>query len=226
MIRTIHLLAIASLTLIFAGSASNRAAAGSIIENFSGAFGPTTTLDGTVLGSDTNFSFQATFDPAAGTIVRGGVATFAAELSIDIAGHGTYTSAPGAIWVVLSDPSFPGLLGNYGVGLSTSTAGFFFGGDFASASHSFTVETVEPTVFSEYVGYATHLPLTIELTSGGSLVINDQGTRAATASLTSAAVPEPSALIVAAEAALLVGAALKAIRGQKPSQPFAPRPLF
>jgi hypothetical protein len=208
MIRTIHLLVIAALTLIFAASASNPAEAGSIIENFSGAFGPTTTLDGTALGSDTNFSFHATFDPAAGTIVRGGVATFAASLSIDIAGHGTYTSAPGAIWVVLSDPSFPGLLGNYGVGLSTSTAGFFFGGDFASASPSFTVETVAPTVFSAYVGYATHLPLTIDLTAGGSLVINDHGTRAATASLGSAAVPEPGTLIVSTEAALLLGAAL------------------
>jgi hypothetical protein len=114
--------------------------------------------------------------------------------------------------VVLSDPSFPGLLGNYGVGLSTSTAGFFFGGDFASVSHSFTVETVAPTVFSEYVGYATHLPLTIELTSGGSLVINDEGATAATASLTSAPVPEPGTLIVSAEAALLLGAALRLAR--------------
>ena len=119
MIRAIQLLVIASLTLMFAAAASDRAEAGLLIENFSGAFGPTTTLDGTALGSDTNFSFQATFDPAAGTIVRGGVATFATSLSITIAGHGTYTSAPGAVSVVLTDPSFPGLPVHYGVGLST-----------------------------------------------------------------------------------------------------------
>jgi hypothetical protein len=209
MIRAIHLLGIASLALMFASAASNRAEAGSLIENFSGAFGPTTTLDGTALGSDTNFSFKATFDPTAGTKVRGGVATFATSLSINIAGHGTYTSAPGAVWAVLTDPSFPGLPGKYGVGLSTSTAGFFFGAEFASASTAFTVETVAPTVFSSYLAYVPNLPLPIELTSGGSLVINDNGTTAATASLTSGAVPEPSALIVAAEAVVLLGVALR-----------------
>jgi hypothetical protein len=201
---------------MFAAAASNRAEAGSLIENFSGEFGPTTTLGGIALGSETDFRFQATFDPTAGTVVERGVATFAASLSINIAGHGTYTSAPGAVWVVLTDPSFSGLLDDYGVGLSTSTAGFFFGAEFASASPAFTVETVAPTDFSSYVKYVSNVPLTIELTSGRSLVINDNGATAATASLTSAAVPEPSALIVAAEAALLVGAALKAVRGQEP----------
>ena len=214
MIRAIHLLVIASLTSMFAAAASSRAEAGSLIENFSGAFGPTTTLGGTALGSDTNFSLQATFDPTAGTKVRGGVATFATSLSINIAGHGTYTSAPEAVSVVLTDPSFPGLPRNYGVGLSTSTAGFFFGAEFASASPAFTVETVSPTAFSSYHAYLTHLPLTIELTSGGSLVIKDNGTTAATASLTSAAVPEPAALIVAAEAVLLLGVAWNGVRSR------------
>jgi hypothetical protein len=209
MIRAIHLRVVASLTLVFAAAASDRAEAGSLIENFSGAFGPTTTLGGAALGSDTNFSYQATFDPTAGTIVRGGVATFATSLCITIAGHGTYTSAPGAVSVVLTDPSFPGLPGNYGAGLSTSTAGFFFGAEFASASPTFTVETVAPAAFSSYLGYVTDFPLTIALTSGGSLVINDSGTTPATASLTSAAVPEPAALIVAAEAVIVLGVALR-----------------
>jgi hypothetical protein len=40
-------------------------------------------------------------------------------------------------------------------------------------------------------------------------VISDNGTTAATASLTNAAVPEPAALIVAGEAVLLVGVALR-----------------
>jgi hypothetical protein len=209
MIRSIHLLVTTSFTLMFAAAASNRAEAGPLIENFSGVFGPTTTLDGSALGSDTNFSFQGTFDPTAGTIVEGGVATFATSLSINIAGHGTYTSAPGAVDVVLSDPSFPQLAGKYGAGLSTSTAGFFFGAAFASASPAFTVETVAPTVFSSYIEYISNVPLTIELTSGGSLVINDNGTTSATASLTSAAVPEPAAPIMAAQAVLLLGVALR-----------------
>jgi hypothetical protein len=51
--------------------------------------------------------------------------------------------------------------------------------------------------------------LTIELTSGGSLVINDNGTTAEMAWLTSGAVPEPSALIVAAQAVVLLGVALR-----------------
>jgi hypothetical protein len=50
-----------------------------------------------------------------------------------------------------------------------------FGADFASASPGFTAETVAPTDFSSYVKSLTHLPLTIELTSGGNLVINDNG---------------------------------------------------
>jgi hypothetical protein len=140
------------------------------------------------------------------------VATFATSLSITIAGHGSYTSAPGAVSVVLTDPSFLGLPGNYGVGLSTSTAGFFFGAEFASASPAFTIETVEPTVFSGFVAYPTNLPLTIELMSGGSLVINDHGSTPATASLTSAGVPEPSGLMIAIEAALLLGAASRLAR--------------
>jgi hypothetical protein len=214
MIRAFHLLGIASLALIFAAAASNRAEASSLTENFSGAFGPTTTLGGTALGSDTSFRFQATFDPTTGTVVRPGVATFATSLSINIAGHGTYTSAPGAVDVVLTDPSFPGLPGNYAVGLSTSTAGAFFGAAFASASPAFTVETVAPTVFARYLEYVTDLPLTIELTSGGSLVINANGTAAAAASLTSAAVPEPAAMIVAAEAVLLLGVASRLPRRQ------------
>jgi hypothetical protein len=209
MIRAIHLLVIATLTLMFAAAASHRAEAGSLIENFSGAFGPTTTLDGTALGSDTNFSFQAAFNSTAGTVVTTGVATFATSLSITIAGHGTFTSAPGAIDVILVDPSYPGLQGNYGVGLSTSTAGAFFGAAFASASPAFTVATVAPTAFSSYLEYVVDVPLTIGLTGGGSLVINDFGTTAATASVTTAAVPEPAALIVAAEAVLLVGVALR-----------------
>jgi hypothetical protein len=207
MIRATHLLFIASLTLMLTAAASNRAEAGSLIESFSGAFGPTTTLGGIALGSDTNFRFQASFDPTAGTVVEGGVATFAASLSISIDGHGIYTSAPGAVWVVLTDPSFSGLPKNYGIGLSTSTAGFFFGAEFASASPAFTIDTVAPTVLSSYVKYVTNLPLTIELASGGSLVINDNGTTAATASLTRAAVPEPAAWIVAIEAVLLLSLA-------------------
>ena len=207
--------AITSLTLIFAAAASNRAEAGSLIENFSDEFGPTTTLGGIALGSDTNFGLEATFDPTTGTVVEGGVATFAASLSINIAGHGTYTIAPGAVSVVLTDPSFLGLPGKYGAGLSTSTAGFFFGAAFDSASPAFTVETVAPTVFSSYLEYVNNLPLTIELTSGGSLVINDNGTTPATASLTSAAVPEPAALIMAAQAVLLLGVALRLRRRRK-----------
>src|SRR5262245_17089673 len=100
MIRAIHLLVVASLTLIFAAAASNRAEAATLIENFSGAFGPTTILNGIALGSATNFSFEATFNSTAGTVVTPGVATFATSVTINIAGHGTFTTAPGGISVI------------------------------------------------------------------------------------------------------------------------------
>jgi hypothetical protein len=210
MIRVFRLLAIAVLASMMVAASSNRAEAGNLVENVSGYFGPSTTLDGTALGgSETAFTFTAAFDPSAGTVVATGVAIFATTATIEIAGHGTYTASTN---VILADPTYAGA-GIYGVGLSNSAVTELFGGIFASASPAFTVETAAPTTFQTFLEYSNaavgDLPFTLNLNGGGTLVIQDSGTTKATASLTiaPASVPEPSTLIGAAQAVLLLGLA-------------------
>ena len=47
------------------GLATARAEAGYMAEEFSASFGPTSTLGGVAFGTDTAFTFHATFDPTA-----------------------------------------------------------------------------------------------------------------------------------------------------------------
>ena len=208
MIRVLRLLLVGALASTFAAASSNRVEAGDLVENLSGYFGPTTTLNGTALGgSETAFTFTAQFDPSAGTVLTTGVAVFATTASIEIAGHGTFTASTD---VILADPSYAGA-GIYGVGLSDSTASALFGGIFGAASPAFTVESVVPTTFVSFLEYSNaavgDLPFTLSLNGGGTLVINDAGTTKATASITAApsAVPEPATLIGASQAVLLLG---------------------
>ena len=70
-----------------------RAEAAMLTLNFSGEFGPTTTLGGTALGANTAFTFAATFDSTMGTTVNTGVAIFPTVVTFDITGFGTYSSA-------------------------------------------------------------------------------------------------------------------------------------
>ncbi len=214
MLRTPRNLVIATLATVLVAASSNRVEAGNLVENFSGYFGPSTTLDGTALGgSETAFTFTAAFDPSAGTELATGAAVFATTASIEIAGHGTFTASTD---VFLVDPRFEGA-SVYAVGLSDSTASAFFGGVFAAAAPAFTVESVVPTTFQSFLEYSNalvgDLPFTLNLNGGGTLVINDSGTTMATASLT--AVPEPAALIGASQAVLLLGLAFR-LRRRKP----------
>ena len=210
MIRAFRLLGIAVSASVMVAASSSRVEAGNLVENLSGYFGATTTLDGTALGgSETGFTFTATFDPSAGTVVETGVAIFATTATIEIAGHGTYTASTN---VILADPSYAGA-GIYGVGLANSAVSELFGGIFGSASPAFTVETAAPTTFQSFLEYSNaavgDLPFTLNLNGGGTLVINDSGTTKATGSLTIApsSVPEPSTLIGAVQAILLLGLA-------------------
>jgi len=190
-------------------ASSNRVEAGNLVEHVSGFFGPTTTLKGTALGgSETAFTFTATFNPAGGTVLAPGVAVFPTTATIGIAGHGTFTASTD---VILADPSFMGL-GVYGAGLSDPTASALFGGIFGAVSHAFTVESVVPTTFQSFAEYSNaavgDLPFTLSLNGGGTLVIKDSGTGAATASITTAVggtIPEPATLIGASQAVLLLG---------------------
>jgi hypothetical protein len=208
MIRVLRLLLVGALASTIAAASSNRVEAGDLVENLSGYFGPTTTLDGTALGgSETAFTFTAQFDPSAGTPLTTGVAVFATTASIEIAGHGTFTASTD---VILADPSYAGA-GIYGAGLSDSTGSALFGGIFGAASPAFTVGSVVPTTFQSFLAYSNaivgDLPFTLSLNGGGTLVINDSGTSAASASLTAAGspVPEPATLIGASQAVLLLG---------------------
>ena len=198
---------------MFAAATSNRVEAADLVEKLTGYFGPTTTLNGTALGgSETAFTFTAQFNPSAGTVLATGVAVFATTASIEIAGHGSFTASTD---VILADPSYAGA-GFYGVGLSDSSASALFGGIFGAASPAFTVESVVPTTFNSFLEYSNaavgDLPFTLSLNGGGTLVIKDSGTTAATGSITPAvvgSVPEPAALIGASQAVLLVGLVLR-----------------
>jgi hypothetical protein len=208
MIRVLRLLVVGALASTFAAAASNRVEAGDLVENLSGFFGPTTTLNGTALGgSETAFTFTAQFDPSAGNVLTTGVAVFATTASIEIAGHGTFTASTN---VILADPSYAGA-GIYGVGLSDSSASTLFGGIFGAASPAFTVEAPVATNFQPFLEYSNaavgDLPFTLSLNGGNTLVINDAGTADAAATLTAAAsaVPEPATLIGASQAVLLLG---------------------
>jgi hypothetical protein len=213
MFRVLRLLLVGTLASTFVVASANRAEAGNLVENFSGYFGATTTLDGTALGgSETAFTFTASFDPSAGTVLATGVAVFPTTATITIAGHGSFTASTD---VILADPSYAGA-GIYGVGLSDSTASALFGGIFGAAAPAFTVESAVPTTFVSFLEYSNaavgDLPLTLSLNGGGTLVIKDSGTTGATASITPAVaspVPEPAALIGASQAVLLVGLVLR-----------------
>ena len=110
-------------------------------------------------------------------------------------------AASGAVDVILADPSYAGF---FGVGLSTPSASGYFGGAFGAATPAFTVDSVTATTFLDFLEYVTAFPLAITLNGGGMLVINDSGSTGVSASLTNA-VPEPSSLICAAQAVLLLG---------------------
>jgi hypothetical protein len=213
MFRVLRVLVVGALASTIVAASSNRVEAGNLVENLSGYFGPNTTLNGTALGgSETAFTFTATFDPSAGTVLTTGVAVFATTASIDIAGHGSYTAATD---VILADPSYAGA-GIYGIGLSDPTGSALFGGIFGAASPAFTVESVVPSTFQSFLEYSNavvgDLPFTLSLNGGGTLVINDSGNTGATASITAAVagpVPEPATLIGASQAILLVGLVLR-----------------
>ena len=208
MIRVLRLLLVAALASTFAAASSSRVEAGDLVENLSGYFGPTTTLDGTALGgSETAFTFTAQFDPSAGTVLTTGVAVFATTASIEIAGHGTFTASTD---VILADPSYAAQEST-ALGCPTPAPSALFGGIFLSASPPFTVETVVPTTFQPFYAYSNalvgDLPFTLSLNGGGTLVINDAGSTGAAGSITAAAssVPEPATLIGASQAVLLLG---------------------
>jgi PEP-CTERM motif len=174
--------------------ASGRADAGSLTLNFSGEFGPTTTLDGTALGSDTPFTFAATFDSTAGIFFATGAYIFPTVVTFDISGHGIYTSVPGSdVYVGLEDPS-SGSRG-YAAVLTNKAVTQDFGAAFTTTSPTITAADPMPTTFSGLINASGFFHLTVPLQGGaGDLVVNDLVTNVGSASITAAAVPEPGTL--------------------------------
>jgi hypothetical protein len=162
----------AVLTLILGAS---QAHASPLILNYSGVFGPTSTLGGNAFGADTPFTFQATFDSTPDqTFVGGAVAVFDALVTFDIAGFGIFTSDPTAdVNVLLQDDR----ISDFGAGLVTTVAdppGSLVG-VFATATPPFLAGTPTPTVLTGFLGSGSPaFPFTIALSGGaGDLVIND-----------------------------------------------------
>jgi hypothetical protein len=194
-----------AIGLCFFALSSVCADAGTLAMNFSGEFGPTTTLDGTALGADTAFSFTATFDSTAGIEFATGTYIYATDVTIDIAGHGVHTSVPGSdLYVGLEDPT-SGLPG-YGVVLTNKAVTKDFGAAFSTATPAFTADAPAPTTLSGLIDAGGFLHLTIALDGGaGDLVVNDLVPSVASASITAAAVPEPTTLTLSAAGLLILG---------------------
>ncbi len=157
--------------------------------NYSGSFGPTTTLNGVPLGGSVNpFSLVATFDPAVSFPAGPGASFPITDLQIHLLG-GNYTAAPAPNLNV-------GLLnqgGRYLAGLFGQGPGSGFGSVFATATPPYSAVAPTPSLLSGYVSSGLGQGLyTITLNGGaGDLVVNDLGDSPFTAELT-AAVPEPS----------------------------------
>ena len=186
--RTLFLLT-ASLGL----AATPGAWAAVMILNYTGSFGPNTTLGGTPLGVDTPFAIHATFDTTANLYADEfgggtGVGAFAIQaLGIQV-GPGDYTvGSLDGLTAFLSDPG--SAFNMYVVGIvNLSTASASVSG-FNIATPPFLGEAPTASVLSDYVaseGYG----LSLSLGLSGDLVIKDFGAGPFTADLT-AAVPEP-----------------------------------
>lgn len=178
--------------------APTRADAGLLVATYSGTFSADTTLGGTPLGADTPFTFAATFDPTADQDPAEGHGLFLATVVFDITGFGKFTSAPGAgEQVELADASMAGGGPQYLLGLSQNN-GIQFRFFFDTASPPFDADNPSPSVMSDLVLNPTLLSVfggTIPLADGaGDLIIPANGITSfgPTATITSAAVPEPS----------------------------------
>jgi PEP-CTERM motif len=187
----------------------NRAEGSLLTLNLSGKFGPTT-LGGTALGADTAFTLAASFDSASGIPFNNetGVELFQSVVTFTIAGHGTYTSVPGAdVYVGLIDLSAG--LGDYEVALVNSTASSGFDAGFTTATPSFSLSNPTPTVFSGLAFDDFFGTLSVPLQGGaGDLVLSSRegnGSIVNAAAITGSSVPEPSTLVLSGIGLVMVG---------------------
>jgi hypothetical protein len=186
--------------------ASAQADAAMLMLNFSGEFGPTTTLGGTALGADTAFTFAATFDTTTGISKGTGVEIFPTVATFNISGFGTFTSVAGAdVYVGLADPTSNSAK-VYEAVLTNGAITHDFGAAYSTATPPITAANPAPTVFSGLFSSGGFLNLTIPLQGGaGDLVVKDLAAAGEIATITAATVPEPASLTLSAMGLALVG---------------------
>ena len=181
-------------TLALLGTIAN-APAGSdnlLTLNYSGFFGADTKLGGSFVADGTPFSFAATFNAAAPLeeFTDTGLGSFSASsLSFLIDGTAYTGSSPANQIVVLKDPEGSG---HYEAQLSSADLSYYIISRFGSATTDFHAATPTATEFSDFYANDCSGAFQIALDGvTGGLVINDLSGDSA-ASLTVAAVPEPS----------------------------------
>jgi hypothetical protein len=197
--------------------ASGRVDAETLTLNLSGEFGPTSTLNGTVLGNGTAFTVTATFDSTTGTSIGTGADIFpTAVATINISGVGTFQSAAGDdLFVGIEDPT-SNTGKDYGVVLTNQAVTQDFGSAFHTATPSITAADPMPTTFSGLVASGGFLKLSIALQGGGELVVNDVVSTVGAASITLLSVPEPASLTLSGMGLALAGAFVRR-RTKRPS---------
>jgi len=167
--------------------------------DYSGYFGPTTTLDGIPLGQVTAFSMTATFDadaPVNSINTATGSETFSASTLSFVINSTTYTaSSPASFDVWLVDLTAGYRI--YAAGLYSTVGSANISSAFQNATPTFQLDSPAPTTFSGSLG-GIYNGLHVSLTEGnGDLVIHD-GSENVTASLTAVTpTPEPSTLALA-----------------------------
>lgn len=202
-------------------AASQASQAELLLLESTGAFGPATTLGGTALGADTNYSFRAVFDSTKNRnpiVGEKGAGYFSAlEFAMTIEGHGAFEGIPSDdLNVVLLDPTYH--LGIHAAGLLSADGQRFFLDSYASVVPTFDARSPTPSLFVDYLETVPGLPYGIPLVGvAGSLVINDVGKGPRTATVV--AIPEPPTLVllllgVAAWARLHAGKRLAWERGR------------
>jgi len=176
--------------LILLGSTlTSSASADPLMLNFSGYFGPNSTLGGAAFSQDTAFSLTATFIPDSSVSLGLGVAGFSVT-SYSVVINGTaYTGSPSVdLFVALADPRGFGV---YAVGLVNSALDHDVDALYAGATPDFLAENPTLTKFTSFV--STHgsgdFRIPLDGVTGG-LVINDAGAGDFAASITT--IPEPS----------------------------------
>ncbi|MFM8287682.1 MAG: hypothetical protein ACKOGA_13240 [Planctomycetaceae bacterium] len=172
-------------------------------ETFQGA-----SFAGTLFADDTPWSLVAEFDSA--DLTTSGGAFYDAPLSslTVVVGTTTYTAvAPNTLLVYLA--SVPG---NYYLGIADSSSNALVPQFLVSSDPNWSASNPTPTVFSNFAGIQS-LYFTMA-TSNGLLILATDEQPAVQASITAAAVPEPSLVSLAAFGAVcgLVVARRRALR--------------